>query len=150
MCSIVQWHFVLVFIIIKLWTMQWSQNIQQIVLNGAIHHQLTLNFFLCSQCYTMLSLEKNAPFAVNFVFSLIHYISLPKKTPTCFWPLVKMSHNNFLLYFVCIKAEVVFGHKIYEKLNFSQYLLSLATLHTQPMYQESFNTKILQIIDCFE
>ena len=77
------------------------------------------------------------------------YLS-PKKTPTCFWPLVKMSHNNFLLYFVCIKAEVVFGHKIYEKLNFSQYLLSLATLHTQPMYQESFNTKILQIIDCFE
>ena len=54
------------------------------------------------------------------------------------------------LYFVfCIKAEVFLGYKIYEKLNFSQYFLSLATIYTQGMYQELFNTKILQTITCY-
>ena len=105
MCSIVQWHFVLVFIIIKLWTMQWSQNIQQIVLNGAIHHQLTLNFFLCSQCYTMLSLEKNAPFVVNFVFSLIHYISLPKKNTYMFLAISEDVSQQLFVVFCLYKSR---------------------------------------------
>ena len=57
--------------------------------------------------------------------------------------LVKICHCNLFFVF-CIKVEVSFGHKIYEKLNLSQYFLLLATIYTQAMYLKSFNTKILQ------
>ena len=57
-----------------------------------------------------------------------------------------MSLQPFLEF--CKKAEVFFGHKIYEKLNLSQYFLLLATRYTQAMYPKPFNTKILQKINC--
>ena len=95
----------------------------------------------------MLSLENNACFVANLYVLSDTLFLYQKKTPsTCFWPLLKMSLQLFVVF--CIKAEVVFGHKICEKLNLLQYFLKLATLYTQAMYQKSFNTKILQIITC--
>ena len=95
----------------------------------------------------MLSLENNERFVANlYVLSDTLFLYQRKRPCTCFWPLLKISLQFFVVF--CIKAEVVFGHKICEKLNLSQYFLKLATLYTQAMDQESFNTKILQIITC--
>ena len=80
--------------------MKWSQSVQYIVLSGAIHLHLTLNLFLCSQWYTMLSLDKNARFVVNLCF-VWYSISLLKKHTFCtFLAISEDMSLQLLLYFV--------------------------------------------------
>ena len=86
----------------------------------------------------------------TYMFCLIHYFYLKKKHT--FYTFLAISEDMSLQLFVvfCIKAKIFFGTKFMKNLIFHSAFYSYPSyIATQAVYQELFNTKMLQIITCY-